>query len=92
MKYIVSKSQLEKLVCSVGRQPGSYGIILDYFLKDKKPVELVANGEVGYIKIRPEYKILDIGGATFNGVVREIIESKYMGKNINIFIQENDNE
>ena len=83
--YVITESELKEYFKP---KLTFYEKIITDFLKDKKPVELVANGEVGYIKIRPEYQILDIGGATFNGVIREIIETKYKGKNINIYIQE----
>jgi endonuclease/exonuclease/phosphatase (EEP) superfamily protein YafD len=58
----------------------------------KIPDEVViAEGEVGYYKFkgidRSEYTALKIGNATFNGVVREFIEEKYLGKNIRLKLE-----
>jgi hypothetical protein len=56
------------------------------FLKSKQPVTEVASGEVGFPE--PFYKnTLFIGNATFNGIVREIIEEKYTGKQIKIYVE-----
>jgi hypothetical protein len=65
--------------------------LIEFVLAKISDEVVIAEGEVGYYKIkgidRSEYTTLKIGNATFNGVVREIIEQKYQGKSIRLKLE-----
>ena len=52
--------------------------------------EVIAEGKVRYTKLKNinqiHYKILNVGGASFNGIIRDSIE-EHLGKKVKISIQ-----
>lgn len=95
--YIVSEEELIKIASDVihNEQKEYHYSYFDYikdFLKSKPQVQEIASGKLEYYPLKgiideSEYAILKVGNASYNGIIREIIEDKYIGKHIKIFIQ-----
>ena len=74
-QYVISEEELRRISDHV-----VVGDWIDKYIKSKKPVEMIASGSVNHSQIQERYYV---GETSIN-----VLLSKFYGKSIKIFIQE----
>ncbi|MGD9276336.1 MAG: hypothetical protein PVJ67_04135 [Candidatus Pacearchaeota archaeon] len=84
--YLVSEGELEYLLNYISNE-GTQKMIKS-LIKSKTPAKVIVSGKVGYITLksidRTHYEVFNIGEASFNGVIKEILEG-YKNKSGTLF-------